>query len=97
MGSNFLIGIKEKDFIGKLEEAAIYSIKDVEFFEMGSFNVRARDCIEGLKKLLAGGFFFSYHTDLTSSRQRLSQFREGGASFINDSWDKRYMWNNSLC
>ena len=68
MGSNFLLAITEKGYIGKIEGANVYVIKAVELFPFTPFNQSIRPYLDGIKKFLAMGFYFSYNYDLTSCR-----------------------------
>ncbi len=57
--------------VGKIEGANIYVIKNVDlipFFDDQSAIGGVKNYIEGVKKLLVCGFYFSYNSDLTSSR-----------------------------
>lgn len=70
LGFNYLLGITEKQYVGKIEGANVYQIKDVELFPFTSFSQQCRPYIDGIKRLLSQGFYFSYNYDLTSNRQR---------------------------
>ena len=72
-GYNFLICITGREYIGKLDTSNIYAIKSVEFFEFyqelqGYSNPAVKNYIDGMKKILTLGCYFSYHSDLTSNR-----------------------------
>jgi len=56
--------------IGKVDGANIFMIKNVDLIPFGdeqSANI-IRNFIDGVKKLLTLGFYFSYNTDITSNR-----------------------------
>ena len=67
-GYNFILGITEKQYIGRLDGANIYFIREVELFAFDEITPAARPYLDGLKKLLSQGFYFSYNCDLTSNR-----------------------------
>mmetsp|Transcript_10450 Transcript_10450/g.10505 ORF Transcript_10450/g.10505 Transcript_10450/m.10505 type:complete len:92 (-) Transcript_10450:297-572(-) len=90
----------EKQYIGKIEGANVYAISRVELFPFSGFNQTIRMYIEGIKKLLTYGYYFSYNIDLTSNRQRAANMRSnnfGSQQNIWDTCDKRYFWNYSIC
>ena len=56
-GNNFVVGITEKQYVGKLEGANIYMIKNVELFPFfddisGYSNPQVKNYVDGIKKLL---------------------------------------------
>ena len=53
MGSNFLLAIVDKAYIGKIEGANAYVIKSVELFPFSTFNQQLKPYIDGIKKILA--------------------------------------------
>jgi hypothetical protein len=68
LGYNFIVGIKDKEYVGKIEGANIYSIKSIEMFPFENFSTQCKQYIDGIKKVLTLGFYFSYNADLTSNR-----------------------------
>lgn len=64
--------------IGKIEGANIFLIKNVDlipFYDDFMQINQIRNYIDGVKKLLLSGFYFSYNSDLTSNRQRSAKIR----------------------
>ena len=52
-GYNFILGITEKQYIGRLDGANIYFIREVELFAFDEITPAARPYLDGLKKLLS--------------------------------------------
>jgi len=77
-GQNFVVVITEKQSVGKIEGANIYLVKNADLIpfydDFQQLNL-IRNYIEGVKKLLCQGFYFSYNSDLTSNRQRTARRR----------------------
>ena len=100
-GSNFVLVITEKVYVGKLDGSNIYLIKAVDLIPFDDYPQSVVKYIDGLKKLLTQGFYFAYNVDLTSNRQRTAKIRNenfgGGHLNIWDSSDKRYFWNFNIC
>ena len=70
--------ITEKQFVGKIDGANIYVLKNADlipFYEDFQAQNQIRNYIEGVKKLLLQNFYFSYNTDLTSNTQRTAKMR----------------------
>lgn len=70
-GQNFVVIITEKQMIGKMEGANIYLIKNADlipFYDDFQELNKIKNFIDGVKKLLTSGFYFSYNADLTSNR-----------------------------
>jgi hypothetical protein len=64
--------------VGKIDCANIFLIKNVDlipFYDDFSQISQIKNYIEGVKKLLLSGFYFSYNSDLTSNRQRSAKLR----------------------
>jgi len=98
MGFNFMLAITEKEYVGKMDGAYVYAVTDVELFPFSGFNIQCKNYIDGMKKLLTSGFYFSYNADLTTNRQRAADLRQfGRTGSLKDTWDHRYIWNWNIC
>lgn len=96
---NFLIFVKSAYFIGKIEEAEIYRIKDTEivpiltFEKIEELSSDVKSQILGIKNLLTLGFFYSFNYDLTNSTQKLSKLK--GIDILSSA-NKKFFWNYCL-
>lgn len=57
--------------IGKIDGANIFLIKNVDlipFYDDFQALNQVRTYIDGIKKLMISGYYFSYNTDITSNR-----------------------------
>lgn len=96
---DFLVYVKSCQPVGYIEEAEIYKVKDVELIPIAdditisNMSADLKSYVNGIKNLLALGFFYSFHYDLTNSRQKQSNNK---SSDLFNSADRKYFWNFSL-
>lgn len=101
--TNYLIGVTQAKYIGRIKDSYILAISDVEFTPYSTKDDRAdRDQDEYFIKLLTellhtGTFYFSYDYDLTHSMQRAANFSDKqSASHLWERGDYKYFWNSYL-
>jgi len=96
---NFLMFVKSAYFIGKIEEAEIFRIKEAELSPLIHFNKidnissDVKSQVVGIKNLLTLGFFYSFNYDLTNSTQKLSKLK---SMDILSTANKKFFWNYCL-
>ena len=94
-----LILVKTAFFIGKIEEAEIFRINEVELIpiltndKIENLSSEIKNISDGIKKLYTLGFFYSFNFDLTNSIQNQSKMR---LVDILTSANKKYFWNFCL-
>ena len=78
---------------------AVFKVKSVCFFsvlygiDVTQLSKEIKSLINGLKKLIQKGMYFSYHYDLTNTAQRISIKKEGT---LFDTADCNYIWNRNI-
>lgn len=96
---NFIVFVKCAYFIGKIEEAEIFRIKEAELTPLVHFNKidnissDVKSQVVGIKNLLTLGFFYSFNYDLTNSTQKLSKLK---SMDILSTANKKFFWNYCL-
>ncbi len=96
---NFIIFVKAAFFIGKIEEAEIFRVKEVELIPLVHLNKienlssEIKSQVLGIKNLLTLGFFYSFNYDLTNSTQKLEKLK---SLDIFCSANRKYFWNYCL-
>lgn len=96
---NFLIFVKAAYFIGKMEEAEVYRIKEIEtvpilpFEKIENLSSEIKSLIVGIKNLLTLGFYYSFNYDLTNTAQKLGKLK--GMDILSSA-NKKFFWNYSL-
>lgn len=105
-GVNFIICITEKQLVGRMPFGInIYTIKNVGIlpFRPIENNQKILNYIDGIKRILLVGFFFSYSSDLTISLQKDHQFYNNMQKneVMNQQHhlgkDPRYFYNFNIC
>jgi hypothetical protein len=95
----FIIFVKSAYVIGKIEEAEVFRVKEVELIpivpdkELDYLGSEVRNLVEGIKNLYTLGFFYSFNYDLTNSLQNQSKLKELD---ILTSANKKFFWNFCL-
>jgi len=104
----YLIGITQRQFVGKIGEASVFRVTEVVFVPFRptplAEKLRRREALH--LKILAqfledGDFFFSYNFDLSTSMQgkldrALDTSRSKTERFLHQQFDKRFYWNCAL-
>jgi hypothetical protein len=94
-----LILVKSAFFIGKIEEAEIFRINEVELipivpnYKIDNISNEIKNISDGIKKLYTLGFFYSFNYDLTNSIQNQSKMK--GIDILTSA-NKKYFWNFCL-
>jgi hypothetical protein len=95
----FIIFVKSANFIGKIEEADVFRVKEVELipiildYKLDLIGSELKNLIDGIKNLYTLGFFYSFNYDLTNSLQNQSRMKELD---ILTSANKKFFWNFCL-
>jgi hypothetical protein len=96
---NFIIFIKSAYFIGKIEDAEIFRVKETEIIPLVQFNKidnissEIKSQVVGIKNLLTLGFFYSFNYDLTNSMQKQAKLK---SMDIFSTANKKFFWNYCL-
>jgi hypothetical protein len=97
--TDFLLYVKTCQIVGALEEAEIFKVKEVDVVPItdeitaNNLSSEVKSFLNGIRNLLALGFFYSFHYDLTNTRQKQSKNKSDS---IFDSSEKRFFWNYNL-
>lgn len=95
----FMIFVKSSYFIGKIEKAEIFRVKEVELLPIISdekldfLGSDVKNLVDGIKKLYTLGFFYSFNYDLTNSLQNQAKMK---CLDILTSANKKFFWNFCL-
>jgi hypothetical protein len=96
---DFLVYVKVCQSVGIIEGAEIFKIKEADLIpicdEITASNLSSdvKSLISGIKNFLALGFFYSFHYDLTNSKQKQQKIKSYN---IFESADRTYFWNDNL-
>eukprot|EP00347_Sterkiella_histriomuscorum_P022024 403331952 len=116
MDYNFLAVITEKEYAGQINGQTIYLIKTTLMIPFSENIYPSQQCkrqklnnlIDGVKKLLTTGFYFSYYADITQNRKHVIKkcnFQDFKAADQTpdkeiqkvENGDSRYIWNHQIC
>lgn len=93
---NFIVFVKSAYFIGKIEEAEIFRVKETEIIPLVHYNKienissEIKSQVVGIKNLLTLGFFYSFNYDLTNSTQKQAKLK---SMDILSTANKKFFWN----
>jgi hypothetical protein len=96
---DFLVYVKVCVPVGVLDDAEIFKVKETELIPIcddttaSYLSTDIKSFITGLKNFLSLGFFYSFHYDLTTSKQKQLKIKSDS---IFDSSDKKFFWNFNL-
>lgn len=96
---DFLVYVKVGQSVGLIDEAEIFKVKEAELLPIcddiiaNNLSQDVRSFITGVKNFLALGFFYSFHYDLTNSRQK--QIKNKSDSIFNSA-ERKFFWNFNL-
>jgi hypothetical protein len=96
---DFLVYVKSCQPVGSIDDAEIFKIKDAELLPIAdditisNMSSDLKSYVNGIKNLLALGFFYSFHYDLTNSRQKQSKNK---STDLFETADRKFFWNFSL-
>lgn len=97
---DFLVYVKICQSVGMIEGAEVFKIKEAELLPIAedSFvnNISSdiKSTIAGIKQIYSLGYFYSFHYDLTNTRQRIKKLKF--TNNIIESSEKKYFWNFNL-
>jgi hypothetical protein len=96
---DFLVYVKVTNLVCVIEGAEVFKIKEIDCVPImddttaNNLSQDVKSLLSGIRNLLAMGYFYSFHYDLTNTRQRLQKIK---SSNIVDSADRKYYWNYAL-
>jgi hypothetical protein len=96
---DFLVYVKSCQPVGYIDDAEIYKIKETELIPIAddvtisNMSADLKSYVNGIKNLMALGFFYSFHYDLTNSRQKQAKNR---STDLFNSADRKFFWNFNL-
>jgi hypothetical protein len=97
---DFLVYVKICQSVGTIEGAEIFKIREAELIPIvedsfiQNLSTDVKSTIAGIKQIYSLGFFYSFHYDLTNTRQRIKKLQ-----FINniiESSEKNFFWNYNM-
>ena len=94
----FLIITKSSEHVMKIDNHDIFKVKDIEFINIhnekhSEGNSEIQNFKEGLKNLIALGFYFSFTYNLTQTKQRMFKIAEKNPVL---NAEEKYFWNYHL-
>jgi hypothetical protein len=96
---DFLVYVKVCQSVGVIEGAEIFKVKEADLIpiadEITANNLSSdiKAMMTGIKNFLALGFFYSFHYDLTNSKQKQQKIKSNN---IFEAADRTYFWNDGL-
>jgi hypothetical protein len=96
---DFLVYVKVCVLVGSVEEAQIFKIKETELIPIvdditaSNLSSEIKSYVNGIKNLLQLGFFYSFHYDLTNSKQKQARNKSNN---ILESAERKFFWNFNL-
>lgn len=97
---DFLVYVKICQSVGTIEGAEIFKIKEAELIPIAddsfsnNLTSEIKSMISGIKQIYSLGFFYSFHYDLTNTRQRIKKLKF--TNNILESSEKNFFWNYNL-
>ena len=97
---DFLVYVKICQSVGTIEGAEIFKIKEAELIPIAddsfsnNLTSEIKSMISGIKQIYSLGFFYSFHYDLTNTRQRIKKLKF--TNNILESSEKNFFWNYKL-
>jgi hypothetical protein len=96
---DFLVYVKVSQLVGTIEDAEVFKIKDADLIPIcdditaNNLSSDIKSFVTGIRNLLSLGFFYSFHYDLTNTRQKQSKNKSFG---IFDSSERKFFWNYNM-
>lgn len=95
----FLLYVKSALLVGTFEGAEIFKVKEADLIPIcdditiSNISNEIKSFYTGIKNLLTLGYYYSFHYDLTNSRQKQMKLKSLN---VLDNVEKKFFWNQKL-